>query len=266
MNARLPFLMVFVFFSHFLFLQAPLGLAQYSPKDRLSLLAKNEEGSSPKEDAEVIPPKVIEEYEKEKLAKMKKNIGRRLMTAPTINPAEFYESPDDLGKKVRVKREKEGFVIEKVVQNRLGTMNFYQVKFDSGETGYLGADGNNLEIRIKEGGLISVPKRASPTKRSLSQSKAGASKAVELVRSHPTLTDPTTGKKRSVETRMVEEKMRSFPNLKWKYEANEIGKNKYRVTQSSGEGAGPPVIRTWIVDLSTKEVNPENLAAKEMYR
>ena len=37
-------------------------------------------------------------------------------------------------------------------------------------------------------------------------------------------------------------------------------------TQSSGEGAGPPLVRTWIVDLSTTDVNPENLAAKEMYR
>jgi hypothetical protein len=65
---------------------------------------------------------------------------------------------------------------------------------------------------------------------------------------------------------MVEQKMRSYPDLKWKYEAQEIGKNKYRVKQSSGEGAGPPLIRTWIVDLSTAEVAPENLAAKEMYR
>lgn len=28
----------------------------------------------------------------------------------------------------------------------------------------------------------------------------------------------------------------------------------------------PPVIRTWIVDFSTGEIKPENLAAKEMYR
>jgi len=266
MHVRLPILIVLIAFFYLSFSQTCPCLGQHSPKDSLSLLAKNEEEASPKEDSKVIPPKVIEEYEKEKLAKMKQNVGKRLMTAPTTNPAEFYESPDDLGKKVSVKREKEGFIIEKVVQNRLGTMNFYQVKFDSGETGYLGADGNNLEIRIKEGSLISVPKKASPSTRSLSQLKARASRAVELVRNHPTLTDPTTGKKRSVEMRMVEEKMRSYPNLKWKYEAKEIGKNKYRVTQSSGEGAGPPLIRTWIVDLSTTEVNPENLAAKEMYQ
>jgi hypothetical protein len=266
MNTRPPALVVFIALLCFPFVQTYPCLGQHFPKDSFPLLAKNEEGDSPKEDSKAIPPKVIEEYEKGKLAKMKQNIGKRLMTAPTINPAEFYESPDDLGKKVRVKREKEGFIIEKVVQNRLGTMNFYQVKFDSGETGYLGADGNNLEIRIKEGSLISVPRKAGPSKGSLSQSKARASQAMELVRNHATLTDPTTGKKRSVEMRMVEQKMRSFPNLKWRYEAKEIGRNKYRVTQYSGEGAGPPLIRTWIVDLSIPEVNPENLAAKELYQ
>jgi hypothetical protein len=266
MNTRLPILIVFVAFLYFSFIPTYPCFGQHSPKDSLSLFAKNEEGSSTKEDSKVGPIPAIEEYEKEKLAKMKQNIGKRLMTVPTINPAEFYESPDDLGKKLRVKREKEAFVIEKVVQNRLGTMNFYQVKFDSGETGYLGADGHYLEIKIKDGSLISVSKKTSASKTSLSQSKARASQAVELVRNHSTLTDPATGKKRSVEMRMIEERARSFPNLKWKYEAKEIGKNKYRVTQSSGEGAGPSLIRTWIVDLSTTEVNPENLAAKEMYR
>jgi len=266
MNIRLPILIALYGMLYFSFVQTCPCLGQPSPKDSLSLVAKNEEESSTKEDSKVGPIPAIEEYEKEKLAKMKQNIGKRLMTVPTINPAEFYESPDDLEKKLRVKREKEAFVIEKVVQNRLGTMNFYQVKFDSGETGYLGADGNNVEIKIKDGSLLSVPKKASPNKRSLSQSRAGASRAVEVVRNHATLTDPATGKKRSVEMRMIEEKARSFPNLKWRYEANEIGKNTYRVTQYSGEGAGPPLIRTWIVDLSTTEVYPENLAAKQMYR
>jgi len=266
MNVRLPFLIVFWVLFHLFFVQTHPCVGQHSPKDSLCLLAKNEGEASPKEDSKVIPPKVIEQYEKEKLAKMEQNVGRRLITAPTINPAEFYGSPDDLGKKIRVKREKEGFIIEKVVQNRLGTMNFYQVKFDSGETGYLGADGSNLEIRIKEGSLISVSKKASTVRRGSSQSKARASQAVDLVKNHATLTDPGTGKKRSVEMRMIEERARSFPNLKWKYESKEIGKNTYRVTQYSREGAGPPLTRTWIVDLSTTEVNPENLAAKEMYR
>jgi hypothetical protein len=188
------------------------------------------------------------------------------MTVPTNNRATFYESPDDLRREVRVKREKEAFVIREVVQNRVGTMNFYQVKFDSGEIGYLGADGNNLEIKVKEGSLIALSKTAGTKKKSLSQSKAFASQAVELVRNHPTLTDPVTGRMRSVELRMIDEKERSFPNLKWRYEAKEIGRNKYRVTQHAREGGGPPLIRTWIVDLSTNEINPENLAAKEMYR
>jgi hypothetical protein len=266
MNVRLSISIVFIAFFYFSFVQTYPCLGQHSPKDSLSLMAKNAEGSSGKEESKVAPIPAIEEYEKEKLAKLKRNIGKRFMTIPTVNPAEFYESPDDLGRKLRVKREKEGFVITEVVQNRLGTMNFYQVKFDSGQTGYLSADGNYLEIKITEGSLMSVAKKASPKKKSVSQSKARASEAIELVKNHTTMTDPATGKKRSVEMRMIEEKTRSFPNLKWRYKAKKIGKNKYRVTQSSGEGAGPPLVRTWIVDLSTTEVNPENLAAKEMYR
>jgi hypothetical protein len=266
MNARLPILIGLIFFLYFCFVQTYPCLGQQFSKDSSFLLAKNGEGPSPKEDSRQETSSAIEEYEKEKLAKMKKNIGRRLLTVKTINPTEFYESPDDLEKKLRVKREKEGFVIVEVVQNQLGTMNFYQVKFDSGERGYLSADGNYLEIKIKEGSLISVPKRASPKKKSVSQSKALASQAVELVKNHLTLADPVNGEKRSVEKRMMDQKARSFPNLKWKYEAKEIGSNKYRVTQYAGEGVGPPLIRTWIVDLSTAEIKPENLAAKEMYR
>jgi hypothetical protein len=222
-------------------------------------LAKNGEGPSPKEDSRQETSSAIEEYEKEKLTKMKRNIGRRLLTVKTINPAVFYESPNDLERKLRVKREKEGFVIVAVVQNQSGTMNFYQVKFDSGETGYLSSDANNLEIKIKEGSLISIPRRTSTKKKSLSQSKALASQAVEMVKDHFTPGG-------SVEKKMMDEKMKSFPNLKWRYEAKGIGSNKYRVTQYAGEGAGPPLIRTWIVDLSTAEVKPENLAAKEMYQ
>jgi len=86
------------------------------------------------------------------------------------------------------------------------------------------------------------------------------------VKNHPTVTDSATGKKSSVEMRMIEEKERSFPNLKWRYEAKEIGRDLYRVTQNVKEAAGPSLIRTWLVDLSTHEVKPENLAAKEMYR
>jgi len=257
MNVRLPILMLLIVILYFSFVQTHPCLGQHFSKDSSSLLAKSEEGS--KENLKGGPDPAIEEFEKEKLAKLKKNIGRRLMFVRTNNPAVFYESPDDLERKLRVKREKEGFVITEVVQNQSGTMNFYKVKFDPGEISYLGADGNYLEIKIKEGSLISVSKRGSSRKKSVSQSKALVSQVMGLVKNHPTPTG-------SVEKRMMDEKTRSFPNMKWKYEAREIGKNKYRVTQYAGVGVGPPLTRTWIVDLSTSTVNPENLAAKEMYR
>ena len=256
----------FSVFLYFPFIQTYPCVGQHLSKHPLTVLAKDGESSAPREDSKPGSVPAVEEYEKEKLLKLKRNIGRRLMTVPTTNPATFYESPDDLERKVKVDREKETFVINEVVQNRLGSMNFYRVKFDSGEVGYLSADGNNLEIEIKKGSLISFDKTAGSKKKGLSQVRALASQAVELVKNHPTLTDSATGKKRSVEMRMVEEKERSFPNLKWKYEAKGIGGNRYRVTQNVREGAGPPLIRTWIVDLSTNEVQPENLAAKEMYR
>ena len=261
MIVRFPILMVLIVSFYFSFVQTSPCLGQH-----LSLFAKNEEGSSTKEGLKEVPHSTIEEYEKEKLAKLKRNIGRRLLTVRTINPAEFYESPDDLEKKLRINREKEGFVIMEVIQNRWGTMNFYQVKFDTGQTGYLSADGNNLEIKIKEASLISVSKRTSAKKKSLSQSKLLASQAIELVKDHLTAAHSVTGEKRSVEKRMMDEKARSFPNLKWRYEAKEIGGQRYCVTQYAGEGVGPPLVRTWIVDLSNSKVSPENLTAKELYR
>jgi hypothetical protein len=254
MNVHLPILLMFSVFLYFSFVQIHPCLGQH-----LSLLAKNEELSSPKEESKKGSPPGIEEYEKEKLAKMKRNIGRRLMFVRTNNPAEFFESPNDLERILKIKREKEGLMIMEVVQNQLGNMNFYRVKFDTGQIGYLSSDANNLEIKIKEGSLISVPKRASSRKKSSSQSKALASQAVEMVKDHFTPGG-------SVEKKMMDEKVKSFPNLKWRYEAKGIGSNKYRVTQYAGEGVGPPIIRTWIVDFSTGEIKPENLAAKEMYQ
>jgi hypothetical protein len=259
MKVRLPILIIFFVFLHFSLAQTPPSLSQHFSKDSSFLLVKNKDQLPPKEDSKQETSAAIEEYEKEKLAKMKRNIGRRLLTVKTINPAEFFESPDDLERKLKIKKEKEGFMIMEVVQNQSGTMNFYRVKFDTGQIGYLSADGNYLEIKIKEGGLISAPKRASASKKSLSQSRALASQAVELVKNHLTPAG-------SVEKGMMDEKVRTFPNLIWRYEAEEIGNNKYRVKQYAGEGVGPPLIRTWIVDLSTTEVKPENLAAKEMYR
>lgn len=254
MDVRLPILIIFFVFLKFSFVQTHLCLGQH-----FSLLAKNEEPISPKEDSIQGTPPGIEEYEKEKIAKMKRNIGRRLMFVRTNNPAEFYESPDDLERILKVKRDKEGLIILEVVQNQLGNMNFYKVKFDTGQVGYLSADANYLEIKIKEGKLISVPKRGSPRKMSVSQSRGLASQAVELVKNHPTPAG-------SVEKRMTDEKAKSFPYPIWRYEAKEIGGKKFRVLQYVEERSAPPFVRTWTVDLSTKVIKPENLAAKEMYR
>ena len=259
MNARLPILLGLIIFSCFSFIPAHACADQHFYIDSSFLFAKNEEGSSPVEDSKESSRPGIEKYEKEKLAKLKGNIRRRYLTVKKINPAEFYESPDDLEKKLMIKREKEGFVITEVVQNHSGTMNFYRVKFDAGQVGYLSADGINLEIKIKEGSLISVPKRANIKKKSLSQSKALSSQAVELVKNHPTPGG-------SVEKRMMNEKAKSFPYPRWRYEANEIGGEKFRVLQYVEERGAPPFVRKWIVDLSTREVRPANLAAKEMYR
>jgi hypothetical protein len=258
MKISLPILIVFFFLPYFSLIQTFPCVGQHFSEHSSTLLARNEE-ETPEEISKGGTPQAIEEYEKEKLAKMKKNIGRRLLTVKAINPAEFYESPDDLEKKLRIKREKEGFVIIGVVQNRSGTMNFYQVKFDSGETGYLTADANHLEIKIKEGSLISVPRRTSTRKTGPSQSKALASQAVELVKNHLTPAG-------SVEKKMTDERAKSFPYPAWRYEAKEIGGKKFRVLQYVEERSAPPFVRTWIVDLSTKEIKPENRAAKEIYR
>jgi hypothetical protein len=161
MNVSLPILLGLSVFSCFSIIPTRVCSGQHSYRDSSFLVAKNGEGSSPVENSKEGSLLWVEKYEKEKLAKLKGNIGRRYLTVKKINPAEFYESPDDLEKKLMIKREKEGFVITEVVQNHSGTMNFYQVKFDTGQVGYLSADGIYLEIKIKEGSLIYVPKRAN---------------------------------------------------------------------------------------------------------
>jgi len=259
MIARLPIFLGLIVFSYFSFVPAHPCAGQNFYRNSSSLLAKNGEGSSPREDSKGSSPPGIEEYEKEKLAKLRSNIGKRFLTVKKINPAVFYESADDLERKLMIKREKEGFVITEVVQNHSGTMNFYEAKFDTGQIGYLSADGNYLELKIKEGSLIFVPKRKSTKKKSSSQANALASQAVELVKQHLTPAGP-------VEKRMADEKAKSFPFPRWRYEAKEIGGKKFRVLQYVEERSAPPFVRTWIVDLSTTEIKPENRAAKEMYR
>ncbi len=259
MTTRLPFFLGLIFFSNLFFNPASPCLSQQSYEDSSFSWAKNETGPRTGEDSKVTPPLDIEAYEKEKLARLKSNIGKRFLTVKKINPAEFYESPDDLERKLVIKREKEGFVITEVVQNRSGTMNFYQVKFDTGQIGYLSADGNYLGLKIKEGSLISVSRRTRTSKKGSSPSKGPASKAVELVKTHVTPAG-------AVEKRMTDAKAKSFPFPRWRYEAKEIGGGKFRVLQYVEERGAPPFVRTWIVDLSTTAVKPENQVAKEMYR
>ncbi len=259
MTTRLPFILGLIIFSCLSFNPACPCLGQHFYKDPPFLVAKNEEESSPGEDSKANSASNIEEYEKEKLAKLKSNIGKRFLTVKKINAAVFYESPDDLERKLTIKREKEGFVITEVVQNRPGTMNFYRVKFDTGQIGYLSADGNYLGLKTKEGSLIAVSSRTRAGKKGSMLSKGPASKAVELVKNHVTPGG-------AVEKRMTDAKAKSFPFPRWRYEAKEIGGKKIRVLQYVEERGTPPFARAWVVDLSTGEVKPENQAAKEMYR
>jgi hypothetical protein len=220
---------------------------------------KKDQGSS--EQKEKKPSKAIEDYEKEKLAKYKRNIGRRFLAVRTVRPAEFFESPNDLKKKIKL-REKEEFRVLEVVQNQSGTMNFYKVRLEGGKIGYLGADGRNLEIRTKDGSLIPItPKLGKRT----ATFREKASRAIDLVKNHLIPSDPVSKDKRSIERRMLETRATSYPKLKWRYEAKAIGNNQYRVTQIAEGESDRSVYRTWVVDVSTRKVTPENQAAKDFY-
>jgi hypothetical protein len=236
---------------------------QKGPPTTGGLLAesvKKDQGSS--EQKEKKSSKAIEDYEKEKLAKYKRNIGKRFLAVQTVRPPEFFESPNDLKKKIKLK-EKEEFQVMEVVQNQSGTMNFYKVRLEGGRIGYLGADGSNLEIRTKDGSLIPVtPKVGKRTGTFREQ----ASRAIDLVKNHLIPSDPVSKDKRSIERRMLETRATSHPKLKWKYEAKEIGNNRYRVTQIAEGESDRSVFRTWVVDLSARKVTPENQAAKDLYR
>jgi hypothetical protein len=236
---------------------------QKGPSFKGGLLAesvKKDQGSF--EQKEKKSTKAIEDYEKEKQAKYKRNIGKRFLAVQAVHPAEFFESPNDLKKKIKLK-EKEEFQVMEVVQNRSGTMNFYKVRLEGGKIGYLGADGSNLEIRTKDGSLIPItPKLEKRTKTSREQ----ASRAIDLVKNHLIPSDPVSKDKRSIERRMLEARGTSYPKLKWRYEAKAIGNNRYRVTQIAEGESDRSVFRTWAVDLSTRKVTPENQAAQDLYR
>jgi hypothetical protein len=53
--------------------------------------------------------------------------------------------------------------------------------------------------------------------------------------------------------------------MTWRYESKTIGRDQYRVTQYVENGIGESFIRTWIVDVSSNKVSPENMAAKKLY-
>ena len=97
------------------------------------------------------------------------------------------------------------------------------------------------------------------------ESKDGPYKAIELVKNDPTLLDSGTGKILSVEKRMMDVRESDSANVTWRYETLPTEKSKYRVTRYVDNGRGESFIRSWIVNVSTNEVSPENPTAKKLY-
>jgi hypothetical protein len=248
---RIVLILVFTLFSSILSAISQGGEVPFP--DRGSFLVAQQRGKEP-----AAPQKAIEEYEKEKVARFKKNIGKRFLAVKsTSRPPEFYNAPEQSAKKLSY-RDKEEFSILEVVQDQASTLHFYKVKFESGVEGYLGADAYPLDLRVKEGSLIPVTKRRIVK-------PSPASRAIDLVKNDP-LPAGSGGQGKSVEKRMTDAKATAYPRLKWKYEAKRIGSGLYRVTQYVEGESELPVARTWTVTLSTEKVQPENLAAKELYR
>lgn len=208
--------------------------------------------------------KGLEAYEKEKLAKWKRHIGKRYLVLQTISPVEFFKNPEELDRRFVIQKQKEGFLITEVVQNLSGSMNFYHVLFDSGEMGYLGADGNYLEIKTLEGSLIPLSARGNKKKEGVVRPKESSHRAIELVKRHLIKIDPMTGERISIESQM-KGKAKKNPRLKWWYEAREISANRVRVIQWSEGEAQSYVVRIWGVDLLTQQVFPENESAKRVF-
>jgi hypothetical protein len=249
---RILLILVFTLFSSLLSATSQGGEVPF--QDQGPFLVAQQGGKEP-----APSQKAIEEYEKEKLARFKKNIGKRFLAVKsTSRPPEFYDSPEQSAKKLKYGDKEEFFILE-VVQDQASTSHYYKVRFESGIEGYLGADAYPLDLRIKEGGLIPVTKRRvvkpSPT-----------SRAIDLVKNHLLPPGPEGGQGKSVEKRMIDAKATAHPRLKWKYEAKRIGSGLYRVTQYVEGESELPVARTWTVSLSTGKVQPGNLAAKELYR
>lgn len=215
---------------------------------------------------QALKEKAIEEYEREKLARWRRNIGRRYLVLKTVRPVQFLKNPEDTDKGFSIPKEKEAFLVIEVIQNGSKTMNFYHVVFDSGETGYLSADGNYLEIKIADRSILPLTRVTVSTARSHGSHKGNWIKAIDMVKRHLIRIDPMSGGRMSVELRMREAKERFFPGLKWRYEARQIDQSRVRVIQFS-EGEEPfLIIRTWVVDLLNQAIKPENMAAQRLYR
>ncbi len=208
--------------------------------------------------------KAIEEYEREKLAKWKRHIGKRYLVVKTIHPVEFFRSPEELDQKFVVQQQKEGFLITEIVQNLSGTMNFYHVLFDSGMMGYLGADGNYLEVKTLDGSLIPLTPK-DHKKKGASRSMESSHRAIELVKRHLIKIDPMTGGNISVES-LMKEKVKRNSKLKWWYETRGISSHQVRVIQWSEGEERFYVIRIWSVDLLTQQVLAENESAKRLFQ
>jgi hypothetical protein len=112
----------------------------------------------------------IEKFEKEKLGRMKKNVGKWFIIVRSDSVEEFFESPNILQKKFRVK-EKETFSVLEVVQNDAGDTNFYRVRMDSGKILYLSADALYLELKIREGRIARLSKKNASSERSQKRNK-----------------------------------------------------------------------------------------------
>lgn len=99
----------------------------------------------------------IEKFEKEKLERMRKNVGKWFIIVKPDAALEFFDDPRSARKKIRVK-EKETFLVLEVLQNDAGDMNFYKTKMDSGRIVYLSADALYLELKVREGSIAAVLK------------------------------------------------------------------------------------------------------------
>jgi hypothetical protein len=101
---------------------------------------------------------------------MKKNVGKWFIIVRSDSVEEFFESPNILQKKFRVK-EKETFSVLEVVQNDAGDTNFYRVRMDSGKILYLSADALYLELKIREGRIARLSKKNASSERSQKRNK-----------------------------------------------------------------------------------------------